>query len=374
MRRTKLNASTAPTGRSSWKNVIFMTALLSIVGLSAQLLPATASVRHRRQADYCTSGGAIRATSLPDRVSLEKCDIADRLIVSGSVGLRVPPPGHGISGTAVGNPETHLAVSTSLDGVVSVHEGFESHEAQVSVGGAPEEPCDKYSLPGTCLAPCDDTNYSTLDPSANPEVKTSQNYKFKSSTTPGSMTVDQAIQQIKAGTKNIVTARNSCGRPDVVGPTSAYKGTSSTGAQVYIDTGGPGAGDDIHRCRGVGQSDGQNRVDFGKLVAPTVGLACTWWTSTDGVHWFIASADIRLKKTAPWTLTPDAAGCSNLIDIQGVMTHERGHAFGLGHTTFVASPNEYTHANQTMFPATFSCTSYARTLGKGDHTGLNFLY
>ena len=358
--------------RSSWKNFALLAALLALAALTAQLLPATASVRHRRQADFCTSNGAIAATSLPDRVSLKNCDIAGRLIVSGSVGLRVPRPGHGVSGTAVGNPEMHLAISTSPDGVVNMHEGFESHEAHVTGGGGPEEPCDKYSLSGTCLAPCDDTNYSTLSPSANPEVKTSQNYKFKSSTTPSSMTVDQAIQHIKSGTKNIVTARNSCGLADVVGPTSAYKGTSSTGAQIYIDTGGAGSGDDMHRCRTT--SDGQNRVDFGKLIAPTVGLACTWWTSSDGTHWFIASADIRLKKTAPWTLTPDADDCLNLIDIQGVMTHERGHAFGLGHTTPVASPNQYTHANQTMFPATFSCTSYARTLGKGDHTGLNFLY
>ena len=55
-------------------------------------------------------------------------------------------------------------------------------------------------------------------------------------------------------------------------------------------------------------------------------------------------------------------------DVEGVMTHERGHTFGLGHVP------EASHAKLTMSERIRSCQSSERTLGLGDVRGLEKKY
>ncbi|MGW1764472.1 matrixin family metalloprotease [Streptomyces sp. NPDC002073] len=58
---------------------------------------------------------------------------------------------------------------------------------------------------------------------------------------------------------------------------------------------------------------------------------------------------------------------SNLSDIRSVGTHEAGHVFGMGH---VGSG----HNNLTMYTNSYTCSTRARTLGKGDILGLRSIY
>jgi hypothetical protein len=51
------------------------------------------------------------------------------------------------------------------------------------------------------------------------------------------------------------------------------------------------------------------------------------------------------------------------------MTHEWGHGYGLGH----AEPQSE-HAQQTMAPAHYTCSTFQRTLGRGDWTGMYNIY
>jgi hypothetical protein len=110
--------------------------------------------------------------------------------------------------------------------------------------------------------------------------------------------------------------------------------------------------------------NGKSVLDFGPL--PVAGRACAWYIIQDGRD-SVAEADIRLKRRERWTLKPDAARCSNRLDLQGVATHELGHAFGLAHVTDA-------HKNLTMTERLALCMSNARTLGKGDVRGLKGIY
>jgi hypothetical protein len=219
-------------------------------------------------------------------------------------------------------------------------------------------PCDEQAIAG-CLDPCQDNNFNLNGVQA--KVKRKQPWFFKASTTPAGMTTAQALADLKAGTKNVVNTTNDCGLSDVVPKTAPYKGTTTKGTGISV----------VGGTEFCGNKNGTNSVDYGPLGTNTLGLACSQYTSFSGPAgpWFIVEADIRLKKSAPWSLAPDDSGCAGQYDMQGVMTHERAHAFGLSHTAGTAA-----HVPQTMFPSSYPCNSYARTLGKGDRAGLNNLY
>lgn len=334
----------------------FATAL--IIGLvlvaSLQARPAEAT-GGRTGLDVCDGSGTINAAELPAHVSSRVCDLVGREVTLGSVRLEVPPPGRGISAASIGmGYETELTIITESNGDVLIDDGSGEGEALAT---ATTEPCDPLATPG-CLAPCDADSFTING--ANARVKQKQPWLFKASSRPSGFTTKQVLTHLKAGTQNIVNTRNDCALTDVVGPTAPYKGKTAKGSGISVVNG-------MEHCPG---SNGKNIVDFGALGRFTLGLACTRYVSFDyGATWFIYEADIRLKKSAPWALNPDRASCSNEYDLQGVMTHERGHAFGLGHAEDLDA-----YSNLTMFPAAYPCTSYARTLGKGDRSGLAFLY
>ena len=351
--------------RSTTRTTLPVIVTFAVGGLLSALQAVPAGASGRQEAGpSCPAAGAIAAERVDGRVWDDRCELVGRRVEVGTVRLRVPLPGNTVGAAAVGlGPETELVVTTFPDGDVAVQTGDSPEGTYASESSvAPEEPCDKYGVSG-CLPPCADTNFHTyrFDGLVDPKVRISQPWFFKASTTPPSLTRRQAVAHLKQGSQNVVTGANDCGLPDPVSQTAPYKGTTSKGTGISVDTSGA-------QPRNVcGQADGANVVDFGPLAS--AGLACWRAISTDGSQWFISEADIRLKKKVRWTATPDEASCYNRTDIQGVMTHERGHTFGLSHADYTSE-----HVQQTMFPVIYPCTSYARTLGLGDHSGLDLLY
>jgi hypothetical protein len=68
-------------------------------------------------------------------------------------------------------------------------------------------------------------------------------------------------------------------------------------------------------------------------------------------------------------VNPTAASCRNRYDLEAVMTHERGHTFGLNHVS------ESGHGNLTMSTQINGpCQLTERTLGWGDVLGLDNKY
>ena len=283
------------------------------------------------------------------------------MIVSGQVALKVPRPGHGVAASALGVArESQLSIKTTPDGVVEIfsQSGSPQHSASdaLLLGASEEEPCDEFDISG-CEPPCQ-TNRHSINPD-DAKVKRGQPWRFKASSTPNPLSNAYARSQIKAGTKTVINATNTCGLPDVVRRSAVYKGGTNAGTGMTVE------GDYFVVCGG----NGKNTVEFGKLPDFNIGWACTRTASRNGGRWFIVEGDIRLNKAADWTTAIDSPSCDGKYDIQSVMAHERAHTFGVMH----AEGGEK-HSQLTMYPSSYPCNSYGRTFGRGDHTALKKLY
>jgi hypothetical protein len=106
--------------------------------------------------------------------------------------------------------------------------------------------------------------------------------------------------------------------------------------------------------------DGINVVNWGDLPAGTLATTCTWYFPLFGE---VMESDVKFNGVDhSWTI--GVALCVGTFDVEAVMTHERGHTFGLGHVSESASPT------MTMSPQIGECSDRERTLGYGDMLGL----
>lgn len=105
-------------------------------------------------------------------------------------------------------------------------------------------------------------------------------------------------------------------------------------------------------------------VGFGRLPLGTLAVTCTWFDT--GTRSAVES-DVRFNRKHRWYATRPA-GCSGRFGIQAVMTHERGHTFGLGHVS------EQSHGRLTMSTRIRACEEGPKTLGRGDVRGLRAKY
>jgi hypothetical protein len=118
-------------------------------------------------------------------------------------------------------------------------------------------------------------------------------------------------------------------------------------------------------CFPPANTDGVNVVSFGRLPDQVVAVTCTYVDRTD-----IWQSDIMLNaQPGMFTLSPDDGRCADSYDLEAVMTHERGHSFGLGHVVESEGSNDL-----TMSSVMSACDASARTLGWGDVLGLSLIY
>lgn len=252
-------------------------------------------------------------------------------VTVGSVTVEAPPPGMRVWSEVLfadGTFET-LGVLTDDDGAYVF-----------------EAPDDEHALEPLAIAPCNDGARSFT----GFHWETPLEWWFNASTSP--LNVAAVESALVEGTKGITRSRNSCGLDDQVSATQVYKGRTSTATQIRNDG----------TCKAAG--DGKNVVGFSDLPRGVLAVACTYATA-EGVA---VESDIRFNKVDhAWTTSPSSS-CTKRFDIQAVMTHERGHTFGLGHV------GEADHGALTMSTKIGPCDTSPRTLGKGDVLGLRDLY
>jgi hypothetical protein len=226
--------------------------------------------------------------------------------------------------------------------------GLRTHEnGDVFRSIAPAIASEVSALHGTPPATCDDRAYALLEHRwAQPLA-----WSFHASTTPTGLSPDAVELELRRGTSNITRSRNNCGLDDLVSAQHTYLGRTDRGADVASDG----------SCTG---NDGSSVVGFGALPTGTLGVTCTWYTlgAAEAVE-----SDMRLNRTYRW-YTERPADCSDRFGIQAVVTHERGHTFGLGHVS------EHEHPGLTMSTRIRACSNQESTLGRGDVIGLRQRY
>lgn len=196
----------------------------------------------------------------------------------------------------------------------------------------------------SAMAACNEGAYNLLP------WRWSSTYRwyFKADATPSELTIAEAEAAIRDSTTNITTGRNNCGLTDAISASQSYMGRTTTATNIT-------------NAGGCSSRDGKNVTGFGDLPSGTLAVTCTWYSSGLAVE-----SDARVNKADyTWTTSANSSSCSNRFGLEAVMTHERGHTFGLGHV----SSNSL-----TMRPSFGPCDSSGATLGLGDVRGLRQKY
>ena len=194
--------------------------------------------------------------------------------------------------------------------------------------------------PAASPAPCSDGAYRVL----GGKWKSTLRWSFRRASSPAGLTKSGVLAVLKRSFGNITNARNDCGRPDRVSASASYLGATS-------------------RKPGCRSPDGRNVVGFKSLPAGVLGRTC-WWTMGGR----IIEADIQLNADERWATSRSTCRFPQTM-LEAVMTHEVGHAYGMGHVS------EAKHGRLTM--STYldgPCNNQEATLGKGDVLGLEALY
>lgn len=159
--------------------------------------------------------------------------------------------------------------------------------------------------------------------------------------------------EIALAHQTIDTGRNRCG-------------LATGGLDVSIvrkgATGLSAAGTDVS-CQG----DSYDTIDFGYLPDGVLGRTCARWTVLPFADDRIYEADVRLRKASSW-FQYKPSSCSNSYEIAGVLVHEFGHVFGMGHV------DENTHGNLTMSTNSPPCSYDQNAWGLGDYNNLHDHY
>lgn len=132
-------------------------------------------------------------------------------------------------------------------------------------------------------------------------------------------------------------------------------------AQTFRFSAGGAIGAETPTCQ-VNDGDGANTVLFsGELLPGVLGETCTFFFgSVDGME-RIVEFDLQLSSTTPWSTDPVTP--SNAFDLETVVLHELGHAFGLDHA-----------AQGTVMQTFLDPGTQLRAPTEDDVEGMRFLY
>jgi len=231
-----------------------------------------------------------------------------------------------------------LLVTTDSAGRVTV-----SDDSDAAAGATAQVPPPK----------CNDPAFSVINGSSWPST---YNWNFRKATTPNEMTRKAATRELKKAVNNITNASNGCGLADRVGLTNNYQGSTTQASDV----------NSVPACASA--AGNQNVTEFGPINGGggnILAATCTYSTGSNGT---IVAADVRINTNFEWW--EGTGSCSgSTFGLQGVQTHEYGHAVGMGHVS------EATSGNLTMSTnINGTCSNFEASLGKGDVLGLNSLY
>ena len=285
---------------------------------------------------------SVDAAELPAVVDQDLCPVAGRTILDHWVGAIVPAPGESVFAEAM-SPECNqqlVVVNPPGDRLLLEEVGAEGEEREPGLATRAGGP-----------SACSDAHFKSWGMRLNHYIR----WYFNRGTTPSHMSEFATVMAMRRASVNVSGVQDSCGIPDRVPAVLRYVG--ATNRSVNIGTGGV--------CKA---NDHKSVVGFGDLPSGYTGKACVWAWIQDGPD-RINSSDVRLNKADYGWTAKVTRSCRGRQDVESTMTHERGHAFGLGDIS------ESSHASLTMSSESNGpCQTSERSLGRGDAFGLNQKY
>jgi len=117
------------------------------------------------------------------------------------------------------------------------------------------------------------------------------------------------------------------------------------------------------------RNDGVNAISWSKLGGTTLGVTNYVTTDTSqsvtcggNLFYRFVEVDVRFNNAFNWQTS---STCSGGYDLQGVATHEMGHAVGLGHSNV---------SGATMYPSVGACDFSTSSLSNDDKSGYSAIY
>lgn len=289
------------------------------------------------------SKGEIEARRLPRLIDAGDCPVGDRVISDNGVKSALPPRGESVHVESLNvSGAQELVIEHRPDGAIELD--------KVGDDSAAAEPAG--STRATAPSECSDRAFASLSYRVEPGLS----YYFNRATTPSGVTGTAAEAAVRRATANVANTRNACRLGDrapasmsYAGPTRSVAGISASGT--------------------CGSNDGKSVVSFGALSRGALAVACTNYLVGGSGPDRVTASDVRINTRFGWTTAPTASSCKNRYDLEAVLTHERGHTFGLSHVS------ESTHGNLTMSTrSNGACQASERSLGRGDVLGLDGKY
>lgn len=310
---------------------------------------------------FCDGRAVIPAQALEHGHAQARCDITGRSVEAAGISVEVPGADEEVTAwglTDEGGEGVELTVRHS-GGIVTASGTFNGKHAAVEAPAAGHdlpsagEGSDAGAAPAGADQACDQLASAYLD---RKERDTFQ-WRFNIGTTPTYIAQANAEFAIASGANWITSGYNDCGiATNTYNARHAYNGTTTYLANIGQT--------------GCTSRDNRNVASFGDLGANPnggsyLGIACGW-TALDawGYANELSEADIKFDNSSRSWFTSVPSSCSGKYDVASVSVHEFGHVFGLGHVA------ESSYPYMTMSTQSQSCSTHARTLGRGDYNGL----
>lgn len=342
------------------RRVLALAASLPLSALVATTLTATpADARAAAdRGDRCLQSAPVRASAAA-ALARSGCSLVGRVVTNGRVSVIVPPAGMSVVGDGVSRhgEVRGLRVTNTGAGVRVVVEGRGSgggenwYLAPLTTSTSATTSTSNTST-GSLVASragdppaCKDRTFSL----EHHTWRTALRFRINLAKMPKRFSKKTVVRQIRVANGNMRKGRNSCGKPRITAPASHYLGRTSK--KPNIGAAGP-------TCR---TGNTVNVVAFGNLPGNLLGWTCYWYIGKRMV-----GTDMLLDNGKSLS-TKLPSPCANQWDFEGTVTHEWGHAYGLGHTGDG-------HGNLTMQHLLRPCSKYARTLGLGDWLGMKKMY
>jgi hypothetical protein len=322
---------------------VALVAAAALVGVSPPVAPA---------GNCPADSGIIPASALASPVPARACALAGAVVGAGPLAVRVPF-NDGESVTAAGSARTgHPAMLTveRFSGTVRARIWQPSPRPQPPVsrmGRVHGQPLDEPVAAESSSVRCGDAAGAWLG------MRWTGTYRWTMRPTgmPGYLGAFPPVRDaVRAAANAVDRGHNSCGLAGDLALSQRYSGETTRDAGINADG----------TC---GARDERNVVAFGRLDGGLLALTCLWWSKGRTVE-----SDVRISDAQNMFTLDPGAGCSGSWDLQGTLTHEFGHVFGLGHVSYAE------HGELTMSDGLPACSANFRALGLGDYQTLRNQY